>query len=36
MPQPAARQNDPVAMCNDPVDAPTSQIMAGSPDVMVA
>ena len=31
-----ARLGDPVMTCNDPVDAPTSSITAGSPDVMVA
>jgi hypothetical protein len=31
-----ARVGDPVATCNDPSDAPTSQIMAGSSDVMVS
>ncbi len=31
-----ARVGDPVATCNDPVDAPTSSITAGSPNVMVA
>ena len=31
-----ARVGDPVATCNDPADAPTSSITAGSPDVMVA
>jgi uncharacterized Zn-binding protein involved in type VI secretion len=31
-----ARLGDPVATCNDPVDAPTSTITAGSPDVIVA
>ncbi len=31
-----ARLGDPVLTCNDPADAPTSSITAGSPDVMVA
>lgn len=31
-----ARQGDPVLTCNDPVDAPTSSIVTGSPDVVVA
>ena len=34
--KPMARLGDPVMTCNDPVDAPTSSITAGSPDVMVA
>jgi len=34
--KPLARVGDPVMTCNDPVDAPTSSITAGSPDVMVA
>jgi len=34
--KPLARLGDQVATCNDPVDAPTSVISAGSPDVMVA
>ena len=34
--KPLARMGDPVATCNDPVDAPTSTISAGSPDVLVA
>ena len=33
--KPMARVGDPVMTCNDPVDAPTSSITAGSPDVMV-
>ena len=36
MPQPAARPGHPVAPCNDPVDAPTSAVTAGSPNVLVA
>jgi uncharacterized Zn-binding protein involved in type VI secretion len=31
-----ARVTDPVATCDDPVDAPTSAITAGSPNVLVA
>jgi uncharacterized Zn-binding protein involved in type VI secretion len=31
-----ARVNDPVMTCNDPADAPTSKITAGSPNVLVA
>ncbi|TML32061.1 MAG: hypothetical protein E6G35_02975 [Actinobacteria bacterium] len=31
-----ARVGDPVATCNDPADAPTSSITAGSPDVLIA
>ena len=31
----AARLGDPVTTCNDPVDAPTSRITAGSPDVVI-
>jgi uncharacterized Zn-binding protein involved in type VI secretion len=34
--KPLARMGDQVATCNDPVDAPTSVISAGSPDVLVA
>ena len=34
--KPMARLGDPVMTCNDPVDAPTSSITAGSPDVLVA
>jgi len=34
--KPLARLGDQVATCNDPVDAPTSVISGGSPDVMVA
>ena len=34
--RPLARLGDPVATCNDPVDAPTSVISGGSPDVLVA
>jgi uncharacterized Zn-binding protein involved in type VI secretion len=34
--KPLARLGDQVATCNDPVDAPTSVISAGSPDVLVA
>jgi uncharacterized Zn-binding protein involved in type VI secretion len=33
---PLARLGDPVATCNDPVDAPTSTITGGSPNVIVA
>jgi uncharacterized Zn-binding protein involved in type VI secretion len=33
--KPLARMGDQVATCNDPVDAPTSVISAGSPDVLV-
>jgi uncharacterized Zn-binding protein involved in type VI secretion len=33
--KPLARMGDQVATCNDPVDAPTSAITAGSPDVLV-
>jgi uncharacterized Zn-binding protein involved in type VI secretion len=33
--QPAARMGDPVMTCNDPADAPTSSIVAGSPTVFV-
>jgi uncharacterized Zn-binding protein involved in type VI secretion len=33
--KPLARMGDQVATCNDPVDAPTSTITAGSPDVLV-
>lgn len=32
--KPIARMGDLVATCNDPVDAPTSSITAGSPDVI--
>ena len=32
---PLARLGDQVATCNDPVDAPTCVISAGSPDVLV-
>jgi uncharacterized Zn-binding protein involved in type VI secretion len=31
-----ARVGDPVMTCNDPADAPTSSITAGSPNVLVA
>jgi uncharacterized Zn-binding protein involved in type VI secretion len=31
-----ARLGDPVTTCNDPADAPTSQVAAGSPDVIVS
>jgi uncharacterized Zn-binding protein involved in type VI secretion len=34
--KPMARVGDQVATCNDPVDAPTSAISAGSQDVLVA
>jgi uncharacterized Zn-binding protein involved in type VI secretion len=34
--KPLARVGDPVATCNDPVDAPTSAITTGSPNVVVA
>ena len=34
--KPLARLGDAVATCNDPSDAPTSVIAAGSPDVMVS
>jgi uncharacterized Zn-binding protein involved in type VI secretion len=34
--KPLARLGDPVMTCNDPVDAPTSSITAGSPNVIVA
>lgn len=34
--QPVARVGDAVLTCNDPVDAPTSTITAGSVDVVVA
>lgn len=34
--KPLARMGDQVATCNDPMDAPTSTITAGSPDVMVS
>ena len=33
--KPLARLGDQVATCNDPVDAPTCVISAGSPDVLV-
>ena len=33
--KPLARLGDQVVTCNDPVDAPTSAITAGSPDVLV-
>jgi uncharacterized Zn-binding protein involved in type VI secretion len=33
--KPLARLGDQVATCNDPVDAPTSAITGGSPDVLV-
>jgi len=33
---PLARMGDQVTTCNDPVDAPTSAITGGSPDVVVA
>jgi uncharacterized Zn-binding protein involved in type VI secretion len=33
--KPLARLGDQVATCNDPVDAPTCTITAGSPDVLV-
>jgi uncharacterized Zn-binding protein involved in type VI secretion len=33
---PLARLGDQVVTCNDPVDAPTSTITGGSPDVIVA
>lgn len=31
-----ARAGDPVATCNDPVDAPTSAVASGSTDVIVS
>jgi uncharacterized Zn-binding protein involved in type VI secretion len=34
--KPMARVGDPVMTCNDPADAPTSSITAGSKDVLVA
>jgi uncharacterized Zn-binding protein involved in type VI secretion len=34
--KPMARVGDPVMTCNDPADAPTSSITAGSTDVIVA
>ncbi len=34
--KPMARVGDPVMTCNDPADAPTSSITAGSTDVLVA
>lgn len=34
--KPLARLGDQVSTCNDPVDAPTSTITAGSPNVLVA
>ncbi len=34
--KPLARLGDQVATCNDPVDAPTSTITGGSPNVIVA
>jgi uncharacterized Zn-binding protein involved in type VI secretion len=34
--KPLARQGDSVATCNDPMDAPTSTIITGSPNVIVA
>ena len=34
--KPLARMNDQVMTCNDPVDAPTSAITAGSRDVLVS
>ena len=34
--RPLARLGDAVATCNDPVDAPTSTITTGSPNVLVA
>jgi uncharacterized Zn-binding protein involved in type VI secretion len=34
--KPMARVGDPVMTCNDPADAPTSTISAGSTDVLVA
>jgi uncharacterized Zn-binding protein involved in type VI secretion len=34
--KPLARQGDSVATCNDPMDAPTSTITTGSPNVIVA
>jgi uncharacterized Zn-binding protein involved in type VI secretion len=34
--KPFARVGDPVMTCNDPVDAPTCTITAGSPNVIVA
>jgi uncharacterized Zn-binding protein involved in type VI secretion len=33
--KPFARLGDTVLTCNDPVDAPTSRVAAGSPDVLV-